>query len=113
MLYRIRGAQSGFWEVPSGHIKEDEDEETAAIREVREETGLEVENLEKFGINIDDSLGFKTGMYKTEKFFGTTKNKDTKNHSEVSWFELNNLPSHLGLTTKKGLKILKDFGSKT
>jgi ADP-ribose pyrophosphatase YjhB (NUDIX family)/GNAT superfamily N-acetyltransferase len=40
----------GSWTLPSGYIEEDESSEQAAVREAREETGLEVELIELFGV---------------------------------------------------------------
>ncbi len=40
----------GRWALPAGYIEADESVEQAAIRECREETGLEVELLELFGV---------------------------------------------------------------
>ncbi len=37
----------GFWVQPGGHVEEDETPDEAAVREALEETGLEVELLEK------------------------------------------------------------------
>ena len=39
---------SNFWGFPKGHIEAGESEHAAALREIREETGLEVELLEEF-----------------------------------------------------------------
>src|SRR5579875_3407399 len=40
----------GFWNAPGGKVEKSETPEQAAIREVTEETGLEIENLEKYGL---------------------------------------------------------------
>lgn len=40
---RARGRWAGFWCVPCGYVEWDEDIRTAAVREFREETGLEIE----------------------------------------------------------------------
>ncbi len=40
----------GSWALPAGYIEEDEGVEQAALRECREETGLEVELLDLFGV---------------------------------------------------------------
>ncbi len=40
----------GWWALPAGFIEEDESVEQAAMRECKEETGLDVELLELFGV---------------------------------------------------------------
>ena len=40
----------GWWALPSGYIEADESVEQAAVRECQEETGLDVELLELFGV---------------------------------------------------------------
>lgn len=40
----------GWWALPAGYIEADESVEEAAVRECREETGLDVELLELFGV---------------------------------------------------------------
>ena len=45
----IRRADRDEWILPKGHLEEGESPENAAVREVREETGLEVRILEYVG----------------------------------------------------------------
>jgi ADP-ribose pyrophosphatase YjhB (NUDIX family) len=40
----------GLWNLPAGHVDKGESIESAAIREAKEESGLDVELLEKIGI---------------------------------------------------------------
>ena len=42
------GYGANRWSIPGGHIQEDETFEEGAIRETKEETNLEVSNLEHF-----------------------------------------------------------------
>ena len=42
----------GFWDIPGGYLEVDELPGEAAVREVREETGLEVEPTELFGFYL-------------------------------------------------------------
>ncbi len=42
---------AGSWALPAGYIEADESAEAAALRECREETGLQVELLELFGVS--------------------------------------------------------------
>lgn len=45
----MRDPNKSYWGFPKGHIDSKESSKDAAIREVREEVGLEVEVLEKLG----------------------------------------------------------------
>jgi len=45
----IRPKGSDSWALPKGHLESDESVQSAAVREVREETGLEVGRVEPLG----------------------------------------------------------------
>jgi 8-oxo-dGTP pyrophosphatase MutT (NUDIX family) len=82
----------GHWEFPKGMVDEDEDEETAAQREVREETGLDVrllpgfcERLEYFfRLRESGALVKKTVAY----FLGEATTREVRiswEHKEALW----------------------------
>ncbi|MBW4439551.1 MAG: GNAT family N-acetyltransferase [Pleurocapsa minor GSE-CHR-MK-17-07R] len=51
LIRRNHPPHKGQWALPSGFVEEDEGAEDAAIREAKEETGLDVELVELFGVN--------------------------------------------------------------
>ena len=55
MVRRGRGANAGLWAIPGGKVEYGESMRAAAIREVREETGIEVELGDV--IWVGDALG--------------------------------------------------------
>jgi ADP-ribose pyrophosphatase YjhB (NUDIX family) len=48
-------ADDGTWGLPAGRVEDDETVSQAVEREVREETGLEVDSVELFGVFSDPS----------------------------------------------------------
>ena len=58
------------WAFPKGHIEQGEGPGDAARREVREETGIE--------IDLDDSLGFTRYQFRSSN--------GTRNRKQVDWF---------------------------
>ena len=106
LLLRRKGTQIGFWEIPTGHIKDGEDKIDAAKREVKEEVGLDISNLIFVGTNIDKNFGFEATIFKSENYTGNAENLDKYNHENMGWFSIDALPSPLGSTTKIGLELL-------
>jgi 8-oxo-dGTP pyrophosphatase MutT (NUDIX family) len=112
LVYRRRGEQSSVvlaarrhpqsgvlvWTIPKGHIEAGESSETAARREVREETGLEADVEQKLGdvtywyVRRDDA-GAPVRVFKRVRFFlmrkrgGRFEDRDAEMDA-VRWFPL-------------------------
>lgn len=50
LIQRDRPPHAGHWALPSGYVEADERVEQAAVREAKEETGLDIELIEMFGV---------------------------------------------------------------
>lgn len=82
--------RSTYWGFAKGHIEPGEDERTAALREVREEAGLEVNLLD--GFREVDTWSFLRQGERVEKqavyFLGQAKNRLarlSREHTEMIW----------------------------
>lgn len=62
----------GFWELPSGGIDDGEEKETSVVREVKEEAGIDVSNM---NLKLVDS----------EDYSFTKENGDIKNVTEMTY----------------------------
>ena len=86
----IRGRQSGKWSFPKGHGEYRELPIDACIRELKEETGINME-----GIIPDDEIRFRSGTYFV--FFvkdrHEIKPEDTNEVMDSMWISLGRLPS--------------------
>lgn len=82
----------GHWDLPKGHIEEGETEVETAIREVKEETNVDVEVNENYRYTTEYSP--MEGVWKEVVYFIATKKSDNLIPQEeevqiVKWFELN------------------------
>lgn len=78
---------SGFW-LPGGHANENESSLDAGIREIKEETGLDIKDLVLFHSKIsDDKI---TDFYVCKNFSGKAEANDDL--QEVHWFDISELP---------------------
>lgn len=79
---------------PGGHIEDGESIITSTIREIKEETGLTIENLRPCGIvhwfNTDTGERYMVFNYKTETYCGTLI--DETEEGRVYWVEIDQLP---------------------
>jgi len=89
----IRGRQSGKWSFPKGHGSASETPLEACVRELREETGIDLR-----GVKQDDELRFKSGTYFV--FYVPTavilNPQDTNEVMESMWVPLVRLPLLVG-----------------
>ena len=80
---------------PGGKLDDNEGIIEATIREVKEETGLIVSNLESCGIihwyNTDTKDRYLVFNYRTDTYYGNLIDKT--NEGEVFWVDVNELPN--------------------
>ena len=92
------------WDFPGGHLKKGETHEQAAKREVKEEIGLDVDNLQKIG---EKDGRMYVVFYKTDNYSGEIS-LDTDENQEYKWIKLsevdnynNIIPSVLNLVKRE------------
>lgn len=75
----VKSGRDGHWGFPKGHIEEGESEQETAIREVFEETGLEIKIVGDFRQRIEYTLkdgAWKENVYFIATYIGTGKAED-------------------------------------
>jgi len=98
----------GSWTTPAGFVEYDESPEQTAIRETKEETGLDITHPLLFGIyfDTDDPRGNTVSIAYTAKAisFETKINDEV---SEIQAFEENYLPKNIQFESIK--RVLEDY----
>ncbi|TLY18922.1 MAG: NUDIX hydrolase [Nitrospirae bacterium] len=94
-LIRVARADGGAWALPKGWVEKGEDLEQTAVREVREETGLDAKVLRKLGevtyefySKTDRSRISKTVHLFLMEYVGGTTSEHDDEVEEVRWFPL-------------------------
>jgi len=108
-------AEKDHWCVPGGRLEMFETLEQAVIRETKEETDLDIEVVKLMGmcdhIIEAENAHWVSAMHLCKIKSGTPKIMEPDKASDMKWFDLNNLPDKLTITTKKGLEDYKRLNS--
>lgn len=82
------------WAIPGGFMNIDESAEAAAVRELKEETGLEVSRIEQLKAYSSPDRDPRERVI-TIAFIAESKIRDVKGSddaAEAQWFDITNLP---------------------
>ncbi|MCI8654632.1 MAG: NUDIX domain-containing protein [Clostridia bacterium] len=104
-------AEKDHWCIPGGRLEMFETLEHAVIRESKEETDLDIKVIKLMGIcdHIiqEESAHWVAMLYLCKIESGTPKIMEPDKASDMKWFNLNELPDNLTITTKKALEDYK------
>lgn len=96
---------SGFWSFPKGHVEKGETEIETAIREVYEETNLNINIKHDFRCSIEYFIPHKNIMKEAVYFIATPNNTDIKLQTEeVSDYKWLNFKDAINIIEKENLK---------
>lgn len=106
----MRDPNKAYWGFPKGHINEGEKSEEAAIREIKEETGLNVEIVKKLGdsryvFTKDGEKVFKVVVFFLFKYLSGEIKPQELEVLEVKWVEVDKALSMLSF--KKDQEFLR------
>lgn len=112
LVRRTREPFKGYWDIPGGFLEAGEHPEEGVVREVREETGLEVKPTEilgifmdKYGLTGEDTLNIH---YIAEVVGG--KAHAGSDAAELKWFDKRNLPRKIAF--RNGREALRAWQRK-
>lgn len=98
--------EEGTWTLPGGNIEYGETFEQAGIREAKEETNLDISNLEVFCVQTDlneHAHYISVGMI-AHSYTGEIKVMEPDEITCWKWFSVNNIPSVIFTPSKKTIE---------
>ena len=105
MMRRLGAHGVGSWALPGGHLEYGESFEDTARREVLEETGVTIKNVEFVAVTNDvfweENKHYVTIWVKSDLENGEPKIMETEKSTELIRCDFNSLPEPLFLTWKQ------------
>ena len=108
---KVNNAEWHGWNFPGGHVEKGEYVTPSVIREIYEETGLEIENPRLCGIKefhkLKDGKRYIVFLYIADKFSGEIKSSE---EGKIFWYPLSKLAESKELIDGFGemLKVFTD-----
>jgi len=99
---------AGHWDFPKGHVEEGETEVQTAIREVKEETNIDVEVNEKYRYTTEYSPKedvMKEVVYFLAKNISDNKKAQLEEVSEVKWIKIEDAIEKITYDTSKEILV--------
>lgn len=111
LIYRKKEPEANHWSIPGGKVDFLETIEAAIVREVYEETNLEIE-LESIicvtnHIFKNDEIHYVAPTFKAKVKAGKIKKDIDSAILDIGWFPIDDLPKPLTLTTLNALNAIK------
>lgn len=108
---RNKAPEKEYWSIPGGRVELFETFEEAVKREVKEETGADVEVIRLLGIcdHIikDEERHWVSPSYLCKIVSGEPRIMEPTKHLDMKWFSLDSLPEKITITTKDAIKNYK------
>ncbi|MFH8557070.1 MULTISPECIES: NUDIX hydrolase [Streptomyces] len=83
------------WQFPAGEVEPGETREDAAVRETKEETGLNVSAVELLGERVHPATGRLMSYTACEVLSGTAHVADTEELAELAWVAHDQIPEYV------------------
>src|SRR5262245_18518553 len=105
------GYEDGSYSVVAGHVEAGETVTQAAIREAREEVGVDIfrESLTIAGVMHrraeDERVDF---FFIAQNWFGTIENQEPNKCDEIRWASVQDLPSNIVPYIKRAIELCHD-----
>ncbi len=102
------------WTLPGGKQEYDETVEETAIREIKEETNLDIKDPEVFSVSDDfqPARHFVTIEMITEEYSGELKIMEPTKEDDWQWFDLNDLPNNIYSPSRVFIEKYKEKNKK-
>ena len=99
------GTADGFYMWPGGHVDEGESVLHAAVRELKEEVGIEAKEEDLEFLLVEPLHKYITFFFKVKKYEGTPQNMEPEKHGEVAFLP----PDHpmIHPLSKKEIELMK------
>lgn len=108
-LRRNTGSNDGEYELPGGHLEENEDIMEAIIRETKEELNIDLNpnNLKIIHILHHYTDGRLNFIVSTNKYKGKLRINEPEKCEKLEWFTYDNLPNNVTFKVRNTLREIE------